>query len=179
MAGRGDEALIEGRARHTDVVLGAEESDLVMAVIRGDVDEVRRAHEAGVDLASVTVPGGSLLGWAAEWGRAEILTHLLAQGIEVESNALSRAADKGHAEVVRLLLDHGMNPDPPAEWPPLCAAADQGSPECVQALLQAGARVDLARRRPGFCLEVSDGVASLCDAAPSARLMKAVGRVGI
>ncbi|MEV5650235.1 ankyrin repeat domain-containing protein [Nocardia sp. NPDC052254] len=126
-------------------MLGAEEFDLVMAVVRGDADEVRRAHEVGVDLASVTAPGGSgsLLGWAAEWGRTEILAYLLAQGIEPEPNALARAANKGHAEAVRLLLDHGMSPDLPAEWPPLCAAAERGSPECVRALLQAGARVDV------------------------------------
>ncbi|NEW39286.1 ankyrin repeat domain-containing protein [Nocardia cyriacigeorgica] len=124
---------------------GAEEFDLVMAVIRGDADEVRRAHDAGVDLATVTAPGGSgsLLGWAAEWGRTEILAYLLSHGIEAESHALSRAAHKGHAEAVRLLLDHGMNPDLPTAWPPLCAAADRGSPECVQALLEAGARVDV------------------------------------
>ncbi|MEV4125329.1 ankyrin repeat domain-containing protein [Nocardia sp. NPDC049707] len=86
-----------------------------MAVIRGDADEVRRAHQAGVDLASATAPGGSgsLLGWAAEWGRTEILAYLLAQGIEAESTALSRAANRGHAKTVRLLLDHGMNPDLP------------------------------------------------------------------
>lgn len=114
-----------------------------MAVVRGDADEVRRAHEAGVDLASATAPGGTLLGWAAEWGRTEILAYLLAQGIEAESEALSRAADKGHAETVRLLLDHGMNPDLPDGWPPLCAAAGRGSSECVQALLQAGARADV------------------------------------
>ncbi|WP_373862769.1 ankyrin repeat domain-containing protein [Nocardia amamiensis] len=72
-----------------------------------------------------------------------MIAYLLAQGIEAEPRALSRAADKGHAETVRLLLDHGMNPDLPAESPPLCAAAYRGSPECVQVLLQAGARVDV------------------------------------
>ncbi|MFF3573863.1 ankyrin repeat domain-containing protein [Nocardia jiangxiensis] len=114
-----------------------------MAVIRRDTDEVRRAHEAGINLASATTPVGTLLGWAAEWGRTEIIAYMLAQGIEAEPRALSKAADKGHTETVRLLLDHGMNPDLPAEWPPLCAAAERGSPECVQVLLQAGARVDV------------------------------------
>ncbi|MGW5384566.1 ankyrin repeat domain-containing protein [Nocardia sp. NPDC003963] len=121
----------------------AEEFDLVMAVVHGDTDEVRRAHAAGIDLASATAPGGSLFGWAAEWGRTEILGYLLAHGIEPDRRALSKAADKGHAETVRLLLDHGMHPDLPAEWPPLCAAADRGSPECVRILLRAGARVDV------------------------------------
>ncbi|MBF6099081.1 ankyrin repeat domain-containing protein [Nocardia cyriacigeorgica] len=124
-------------------MLGAEEFDLVMAVVRRDTDEVRRAHEAGVDLASVTTPGGTLLSWAAEWGRTEIIGFILDQGIEAEPATLSKAANKGHAEAVRLLLGHGMKPDLPAEWPPLCAAAYGGSPECVQLLLRAGARIDV------------------------------------
>jgi ankyrin repeat protein len=128
---------------HADAVAGAEDFDLVMAVIHADTDEVRSAHEAGVDLASATTPGGSLFGWAAEWGRIEILAYLLTQGIEADPMALSKAAHKGHAKTVRLLLDHGMHPDLPADWPPLCAAAVCGSPACVQALLQAGARVDV------------------------------------
>ncbi|NUS92179.1 MAG: ankyrin repeat domain-containing protein [Nocardia sp.] len=124
-------------------MLGAEEFDLVTAVVRRDIGEVRRAREAGVDLADITAPGGTLTGWAAEWGSTEILAYLLAQGIPAEPRALSRAADKGHTETVRLLLDHGVNPDLPAEWPPLCAAAYSGSPGCVRALLRAGARVDV------------------------------------
>ncbi|MEV6432510.1 ankyrin repeat domain-containing protein [Nocardia sp. NPDC051463] len=122
-----------------------------MAVIRRDIDEVRRAHEVGVDLASVTTPVGTLLGWAAEWGRTEIIAYMLAQGIDAESRALSKAAAKGHTETVRLLLDHGMNPDLPAEWPPLCAAAYCGSLECVQVLLQAGARIDVRMGSQAGC----------------------------
>ncbi|WP_280467926.1 ankyrin repeat domain-containing protein [Nocardia cyriacigeorgica] len=124
-------------------MLDAERFDLVMTVVRGTVDDVRRAHEAGVDLAKITTPAGTLLSWAAEWGRTEIVAYLLAQGIEAEPIALSKAAGKGHAKTVRLLLDHGMNPDLPTGWPPLCVAADRGSPECVRALLQAGARVEV------------------------------------
>ncbi|MGW0050900.1 ankyrin repeat domain-containing protein [Nocardia cyriacigeorgica] len=153
-------------------MLGAAEFDLVMAVVRRDIDEVRRAHEADVDLASVTTPAGTLLSWAAEWGRTEIISFLLAQGIDAESAALSKAADKGHAGAVRLLLDHGMNPDLPAEWPPLCAAAYRGSPECVQLLLRAGARVDVRMgpqagssggKTPGelAAMHVTDGTAEI------------------
>ncbi|MBF6412851.1 ankyrin repeat domain-containing protein [Nocardia cyriacigeorgica] len=75
--------------------------------------------------------------------RTEIIGFILDQGIEAEPATLSKAANKGHAEAVRLLLGHGMKPDLPAEWPPLCAAAYGGSPECVQLLLRAGARIDV------------------------------------
>lgn len=94
-------------------------------------------------MGRVATPAGALINWAAEWGRAEIVAYMLGQGVEVEPRALSMAAGKGHAEAVGLLLEHGMNPDLPGEWPPLCAAAYRGSLECVEALLQAGARVDV------------------------------------
>ncbi|MBF6437640.1 ankyrin repeat domain-containing protein [Nocardia cyriacigeorgica] len=147
IASRATERLAGSPRGHTDPVPGTRDFDLVMAVVRRDVEEVRRAHEAGVDLARATTPVGALLNWAAEWGRTEIIAYLLAQGIEAEPMALSMAAYKGHVEAVRLLLEHGLNPDLPTEWPPLCAAAYRGSPECVQALLRAGARLD-ARMGP-------------------------------
>ncbi|WP_416382433.1 ankyrin repeat domain-containing protein [Nocardia cyriacigeorgica] len=56
-----------------------------MAVVRGDADEVRRAHEAGVDLASVTTP--------AEWP------------------PLCAAAYSGSPECVQLLLRAGARVD--------------------------------------------------------------------
>lgn len=172
IASRATERLAGSPRGHTDPVPGTRDFDLVMAVVRRDVEEVRRAHEAGVDLARATTPVGALLNWAAEWGRTEIIAYLLAQGIEAEPMALSMAAYKGHVEAVRLLLGHGLNPDLPTEWPPLCAAAYCGSPECVQALLRAGARVDarmgpqagdLAGKTPGELAEVhrADGTTEI------------------
>ncbi|WP_310740291.1 ankyrin repeat domain-containing protein [Microbispora sp. H10885] len=61
---------------------------------------------------------------------------------------LYRAAAGGHHEIVRLLLDHGADPDRPSGGPeeglPLCAAACWDHAETVQALLDGGADPDAA-----------------------------------
>ncbi|WP_327046716.1 ankyrin repeat domain-containing protein [Microbispora sp. NBC_01189] len=58
------------------------------------------------------------------------------------------ASAGGHHEIVRLLLDHGADPDRPSGGPeeglPLCAAACWDHAETVQALLDGGADPDAA-----------------------------------
>ncbi|MEW9530321.1 ankyrin repeat domain-containing protein [Microbispora sp. NPDC049125] len=61
---------------------------------------------------------------------------------------LYRAAVLGHAEIVRLLLEYGADPDQPSggagEGLPLCAAACWDHAETVQALVDGGADPDAA-----------------------------------
>ncbi|GAA4202494.1 hypothetical protein GCM10023074_37430 [Microbispora amethystogenes] len=61
---------------------------------------------------------------------------------------LYRASAGGHHEIVRLLLDHGADPDRPSGGPeeglPLCAAACWDHAATVQALLDGGADPDAA-----------------------------------
>lgn len=108
-----------------------------------DLDELRVARDAGVDLGALTAPSGSLFGWAAEWGRSDIVELMLDAGVAPDPRALAMAAHKGHASTVQLLLERGMDPSRPDDFPPLCAAADRCSPACVRALLQAGADPDV------------------------------------
>jgi len=78
------------------------------------------------------------------------------------------AADKGHVEVVRELLNRGAKMDIAYEFlsSPLCAAAEKGHLEVVRELLNRGAGMDIAyeftflcssRKRPlGICPRVAE-----------------------
>ncbi len=80
------------------------------------------------------------------------VSNLLAQGAdpkagnEVEVPAIHRAALGGNAEVLRLLVDNGDEPNVKLKGPfgdnPLARAAFRGDRAAVQALLQAGAKPD-------------------------------------
>ncbi|RZC60040.1 hypothetical protein C5167_021797, partial [Papaver somniferum] len=77
----------------------------------------------------------------------KILTLLLSRGVHVEAatrigTALQYAAGHGHRDAVKVLLDHGANPNAvisPGMLRPLMAAILFESWECMELLLQAGA----------------------------------------
>ncbi|MFH0821783.1 MAG: ankyrin repeat domain-containing protein [Pseudomonadota bacterium] len=86
---------------------------------------------------------------AARAGDMEEVLRLLNEGAEVNATspsgytALHYAASKGHADLVRLLLRHGADPDlreAGAELTILMSAAKQGRVEVVKALLEGGAK---------------------------------------
>jgi ankyrin repeat protein len=87
---------------------------------------------------------------AAALGRVEEAGRLLATASSEDSHlALSLAAGFGHAEIVRLLLDAGEDPnryDPVgghSHATPLHQAAGRGHDEVVRLLVERGARLDL------------------------------------
>ena len=81
---------------------------------------------------------------------------LVARGAPVDSNSpygstpLYEAAIQGEAEIVRILLDAGADPNKESagksEGTPLCAAASWGHSEVVRLLLQYGADPNLIER---------------------------------
>ncbi|GAB7533721.1 hypothetical protein PS3A_61380 [Pseudomonas sp. 3A(2025)] len=106
----------------------------------GDLHILERLLDAG---AAVDATGNdylhSPLMVAALQGRVEIVAALLAAGADVQMqtrngrNALSMAQERGHAEVVALLLKHGARPPVPLEevylpWP---ADVDHSDPASV------------------------------------------------
>ena len=114
--------------------------DLTAAIINNDVDAVRAAIDAGVEVEQTPNPHGSLLIWASEWGRTEIVRLLVDTGVAARPEALHWAACRGHTETVRLLLDAGCDPNAGAYWPgwtALHSAAEY--PSVVALLLQRGA----------------------------------------
>ncbi|MGW9173865.1 ankyrin repeat domain-containing protein [Streptomyces decoyicus] len=89
------------------------------------------------------------LTWAAGDGDAARVARLLGEGVGVDApdseghTALDLTVRRGHADVVRLLIAAGADPEQRAgeyqESTPLCLAAAHGHTAAVRALLDAGA----------------------------------------
>ncbi len=111
------------------------------AALHGEFEAVNALIKRG---ARIDLPLASAL------GRAEDARRLLAGASSGERHlALSLAADFGHVEIVRLLLDAGEDPNRynpvggHSHTTPLHQAAGAGHDEVVRLLVERGARLDL------------------------------------
>ena len=163
--------------------------DLIDATRAGDLDAVSSLVSSGTDLNEATGDGMTAVHWAAQLGRAEILSVLVDAGAEVSATtrigsytplhlassqadsdlvetllaagadvnavttnshvtALHLAAQTvGGAESVRVLLEHGADPNVreiSAEQTPLMFAAAENRVESIRHLLAAGADPSLS-----------------------------------
>jgi hypothetical protein len=121
---------------------GADPNSAVrIAAVLSEHDSVRALIRLG---AQWDLPVAAALGNAAEFDRL-----LSASGPEDRHLALAVAAQFGHADLVRTLLDAGEDPDrynPPgghAHTTPLHQAAAAGHEAVVRLLMERGARLDL------------------------------------
>ncbi|MGO9572606.1 MAG: ankyrin repeat domain-containing protein [Desulfomonilaceae bacterium] len=92
---------------------------------------------------------------AATFNRPSVVSILLENGADIDkkgqfqtgedkSTALCIATGAGHKEIVRLLLEHGANPNSDTDfWTPLGLATTNGYIDIVRLLLEHGAQVDL------------------------------------
>jgi len=91
--------------------------DLMAAVSRGDIGEVRRLVGIGVNPKCQNKEGYTALMEASYGGYMDIVLYLLKCGADIEaqdcysSTALIEAAKKIHSNVVKILLEHGSDPN--------------------------------------------------------------------
>jgi ankyrin repeat protein len=177
---RFDLALVDAVKAHvTDL-------DVFEAAAFGDLDRLTAVLDA--DPGSVTVYSGdgfTPLHFAAFFGRFEAAQLLLARGAEVNAlgrgwmtgTAMHSAVSRSQADVVRILLDAGADPNvrQSAGWTPLHSSAANGDLTSVELLLDAGADptavndegrsvMDLAEE--GADSGVRDAIASALQTAP-------------
>ncbi len=141
---RFDMALVDAVKAHVP------DLDVFEAAAFGDLDGLTDVLDG--DPAAVTSYSGdgfTPLHFAAFFGRFEAVQLLIARGAEVDAfgrswmtgTAMHSAVSRSHADVVRILLDAGANPNvrQSAGWTPLHSAAANGDRASVELLLDAGA----------------------------------------
>jgi uncharacterized protein len=141
---RFDTALIDAVKTRVDAL------DVFEAAAFGDVDRLTvLLEEDPPQVTSYSSDGFTALHFAAFFGRFEAAELLIERGAEVDAfgrgwmtgTAMHSAVSRLHADVVRILLEAGANPNvrQSAGWTPLHAAAANGDLTSVDLLLDADA----------------------------------------
>jgi len=94
-----------------------EKSDLLYAVMAGDIEKVKKIIASGIDINCKDTSGNTPLILAASYGHDKILELLIAKGTDLymknnsSTNALGFATYKGNTNIVKLLLASGVPPN--------------------------------------------------------------------
>lgn len=132
-----------------------------------DVEALDQVLSSGMDPNACDATGGSLLAHAAAQGRVDAVERLLAAGavpdaFGVEPSPLVLAAEGGHAEVVRLLLEAGAELGGEEWWEDgelaLWSAVAQGHVAVAGLLVEAGAFDRLVREWIEALIEAAMGL---------------------
>jgi ankyrin repeat protein len=150
-------ALYNGKADLVDTILDANPSlDVFDSAATGRTRGLEELLDADPELArSWSSDGFTALHLAAFFGEEDAARILLERGAEVNLVArhasihvtpLHSAAAGPHAAIVKLLLEHGADPNAAQDggFTPLHSAANNDDRESVEALLEAGADPALA-----------------------------------
>ena len=113
------------------------------AIYAGNKARLIKLIHSGVDINTADEEGNSLLMMAAWHGKEDIARWLLDGAVvdqkdNYSKTALIYAADQGHANVVKLLLQHGADvnqTDELAQWKPLDYAAARDHEDVVRIIL--------------------------------------------
>jgi ankyrin repeat protein len=139
---------------------GRDDLDVFEAAATGRVDRVRELVARDPSLANAFSPDGfPPLGLAVFFGQRETAEALVAAGADTKAAArnpmrvapIHAAAAAGRADIARLLLDHGADPNArqEGEFAPLHEAARAGNLELVRLLVERGADVNAATKDGG------------------------------
>ena len=126
--------------RLQDVQVPVPHPELFNAARQGDIEEVKRILSCNVDINK-----GELtpLYIAAENGHTEIVKLLLDAGAKVDETTLYCVAQFGNTELLALLLEAGADVNGEKDYDsPLYVAGRYGNTETVKLLLKAGANVN-------------------------------------
>ena len=122
---------------------------LLLAVLNGHADAVRKLIAFGANVNEATVYGLTPLANAAERGHSDIVKHLLMAGAKVNLapdgyTALMRACCGGQSKTASLLLKAGADPNLKRHdgQRALHFAAKSGSAKCVKLLVQHGVDIN-------------------------------------
>ncbi|MCL7025033.1 hypothetical protein MKW94_013605, partial [Papaver nudicaule] len=139
------EYLIETLKLDVDFKDKKGQTPLYNAISSGQLDTFAYLLEKGANADASDDKNYTPLHCAAQTGRTKIITLLLSRGVRVDvactsGTALLFAAANGHQDAVKVLLDHGANPNNAANSDsipkPLMAAIEFKSWECMELLLQ-------------------------------------------
>ncbi|KAI3926258.1 hypothetical protein MKW98_028394 [Papaver atlanticum] len=122
------------------------------APLDGNFDTVRYLLEKGANPDVSTDTNLTPLHYAAKSGDTKIISLLLSKGVRLDvvnssGTALQFAVALGHRVAVKVLLDHGANPNydnSEGMLRPLISAVGTKSWECMELLLEAGADPNVA-----------------------------------
>ncbi|KAI3837562.1 hypothetical protein MKX03_033585 [Papaver bracteatum] len=117
---------------------------LYQAIFKGHFVTVRYLLEKGADPDESDILDATPLICAIKSGDIKIITLLLSRGVRVDfatrfGTSLSYAISRGHQNAVKVLLDHGTNPngvDNQGMLTPLISAIAYKSLECMKLLLK-------------------------------------------
>ena len=128
--------------------------EIFAACILGDTTQVEQLLTGNRSLVSLlSSDGWTPLHLASHFGRIDAVRLLLNKGANVkarstnplENLAIHAAAAGKHADVIKVLIDHGCSPNAHQHggWTPLHAAAQAGDIESARVLIAGGADVTI------------------------------------
>lgn len=120
--------------------------EIVLAMLKAGADpNASWSHAGESSLHSTSMTRTHAMDLAAAAGSVQTIRAMLGQGLDLKgrgaSLALLSAVDGGHVEVVRLLLDAGVDPNSgKGDETPLACAVRRGDAEVIRLLEAKGAR---------------------------------------
>jgi ankyrin repeat protein len=152
----GSSLMYAAAAAPTEEQLAQDEKELIRAVYKGNVAQVKRLLQiTGINF-NAEFGGLSALDIAAQGGNKDIVEMLLKiPGVEGKEDALIIAAHHGFSDIVHMLLEaHAhVNAADDTGRTALMWAANKGNQEIVEMLLKAGANKNM-RDKNGMTAEL-------------------------